>query len=254
MKQIVCVVFLCWACFSAKAQVSLCLSTDKTTSLVFPFAIKHVDRGTPSVLALQVKDVPTILLVKAGSKNFSETNLSVVTEDGSLYSFSICYDGNPAKLVYHLPIQLKTSIETYANGIIDNPKTVSGISDKKWAMQVEISGIYVKDNVIYYQLLLQNNSPIDYDIDVIRFYISDNQRSKRTAIQEVDLEPIHISGNTTIVKAANTSTIVYAFNKLTIPDAKFLGVQIMEKNGGRHLSMKISNRKLMQAIPLPDLK
>jgi hypothetical protein len=48
--------------------------------------------------------------------------------------------------------------------------------------------------------------------------------------------------------------LVFALEKFTIPDAKYLAIQIMEKNGGRHLSMKINNRKIMQAIPLADLK
>jgi len=48
--------------------------------------------------------------------------------------------------------------------------------------------------------------------------------------------------------------LVIALEKFTIPDAKFLAIQIMEKNGGSHLSMKIGNKKIMQAIPLPDLK
>jgi len=53
------------------AQTSLCISTDKTTSLVFPFAIRHVDRGTESVLVQPIKEVPTILLLKSSFQRFS---------------------------------------------------------------------------------------------------------------------------------------------------------------------------------------
>ena len=62
------------------------------------------------------------------------------------------------------------------------------------------------------------------------------------------------ASNTTQVKANGTSSIVVALNKFTIPDAKYLAVQIMEKNGGRHLFMKVSNNKIMKAITLPDLR
>ena len=111
-----------------------------------------------------------------------------------------------------------------------------------------------KDDVIYYQLCLSNDSPVDYDIDLLRFYIRDEKRSKRTAIQENELKPLFIAGNTSQIKANSTSVVVVALNKFTLPDAKYLAVQIMEKNGGRHLSMKVNNRKIMKAIPLPDLK
>ncbi len=254
MKRFVCLAVLSWLFVSAKAQTSLCISTEKTTSLVFPFAILHVDRGTQSVLAQPVKESPTILLVKAATKGFPETNLSVVTEDGSLYSFMVCYDSNPVTSVYHLPINKSATLATYSNGILDNPNTIRGIKDHKWRIDGEVSGIYIKADVIYYQLYLANRSPIDYNIDLLRFYIRDKKKGKRTAVQENELKPLYVSGNTKQVKANSHSTIVVALEKFTIPDAKYLAVQIMEKTGGRHLFMKINNKKIMRAITLPDLK
>src|SRR5690606_8514354 len=110
---------------------TLCISTDKTTSLVFPFSILHVDRGTKDILVQQVKDADHILLVKASAKNFSETNLSVVTEDGSMYTFAINYEENPAIWVYNLP-EIKASMATYAHAIIDNPRVLRGVGDHSW--------------------------------------------------------------------------------------------------------------------------
>lgn len=254
MKRLVCLVLLGWLFVTVKAQTLLCLSTEKTTSLVFPFAVLHVDRGTQSVLVQPVKESPTILLVKAATKGFPETNLSVVTEDGSVYSFMICYDNNPAEWVYHLPVNKKGTLATYANGILDNPKTLNGIKDDSWDMQARVLGIYIKEDVIYYQLQLKNESPIDYDIDLLRFYIRDKKKGKRTAIQENDCIPLYTAGNISQVKANSTSCVVVALDKFTIPDAKYLAVQVMEKNGGRHLLMRVSNKKIMKAITLPDLK
>ncbi len=254
MKRLVWLALTSLFFVSLKAQTSLCISTEKTTSLVFPFSILHVDRGTQAILAQQVKESPTILLVKAAEKGFPETNLSVVTDDGSVYSFVVCYDNNPATWVYHLPINKYATLATYANGILDNPRTMHGIKDEQWDIQAMVSGIYIKNEIMYYQLNITNNSPVDYDIDVLRFFIRDKKKGKRTAIQETDLKPLHISGNTSQVKANSTSSIVFALDKFTIPDAKYLAVQIMEKNGGRHLSMKVSNKKIMHAIILPDLK
>jgi len=254
MKRLVWLALTSLFFVSLKAQTSLCISTEKTTSLVFPFSILHVDRGTQAILAQQVKESPTILLVKAAEKGFPETNLSVVTDDGSVYSFVVCYDNNPATWVYHLPTIKFATLATYANGILDNPRTMHGIKDEQWDIKAMISGIYIKNEIMYYQLNITNNSPVDYDIDVLRFFIRDKKKGKRTAIQETDLKPLHISGNTSQVKANSTSSMVFALDKFTIPDAKYLAVQIMEKNGGRHLSMKVSNKKIMQAIILPDLK
>jgi len=70
----------------AFAQQPLAITTDKTTSLIFPFPIKYVDRGTKDILVQPVKENGNILLVKAATKQFTETNLSVITGDGQYMS------------------------------------------------------------------------------------------------------------------------------------------------------------------------
>lgn len=244
----------CLLFVSALAQSSLCLATDKTTSLVFPFSIRHVDRGTKDLLVQQVKETDNILLIKAASKNFPETNLSVVTADGSIYSFVVCYDSKPSVWTYNMPVHYKATVATYASGIIDNARRMRGGKDRQWDMEVEVTGIYIKDDIIYYQLQLSNESPVDYDIELLRFYIRDKNKNKRTAVQENELMPVYMAGNTTQVKARNNNTIVVALDKFTIPDAKYFFIQMMEKNGGRHLQVRITNRKIVRAVSLPDLK
>jgi conjugative transposon TraN protein len=254
MKRFICLLISIWLLPFAKAQTLINISTDKTTSLVFPFGIAHVDRGSESVLAQQVKEMSTILLVKAASKDFRETNLSVVTEDGSLYSFLVRYAPNPAEWVFHLQANQNTTIAGYANNIIDNPSTVFRIRDYSWNVVARVKGIYIKDDILYYQLSIENKTPIDYTIDLIKFSIRDKKKGKRTALQENELTPKYIAGNTTLVKANSETEFVFAMDKFTIPDAKYLSVQIMEKNGGRHLNMTIKNKNIMKAIPLPDLR
>jgi conjugative transposon TraN protein len=176
-----------------------------------------------------------------------------VTGDGSVYSIAVSY-GETSSWIYRFPVQLKTFVSTYANSILDNPKTIIGIKDASWDMIAKVIGIYIKDDVIYYQLDLQNQSPIDYDINFIRFYIRDKKKAKRTAIQEAEITPLYVAGNISCLKANTHNSIVVALNKFTIPDAKYLAIEIVEKNGGRNLLMKVNNRKIIKAISLPDLK
>ena len=248
------VILLCVIGPVAIAQRPLSITTDKTTSLIFPFSIKHVDRGTKDVLVQPVTENEKILLVKAAVRQFKETNLSVVTEDGNVYSFTVRYADQPEGFIYELPADRKANVATYAKGILDNKGIVKGIRDKSWNVHASVIGIYIKDNVIYYQLLLCNNSAIDYDIDVLRFYIRDKQQGKRTAAQENDCIPLYVAGNDKQVKAYNFSIVVVALEKFTIPDAKLLRVQVMEKKGGRNLQLRIGNSKLVKAVMLPDMQ
>ncbi|WP_205514346.1 conjugative transposon protein TraN [Longitalea arenae] len=272
MKQFVMLIFVCSISLFALSQpvaLRMGITTDKTTSLLFPAAIRHVDLGTPDVLAQQVKEAENLLLVKAGQADFKETNLTVVTADGRLYSFKVVYDPSPSMLVHRLSacaaannaditfqgeLLKPQDLEAYCKGILDNHRTMRGIADASWDVMARVDGIYIKDNVIFYQLLLFNQSTINYDVDFIRFYIRDKKKSKRTANQELEVKPLHVAGNTTSVEGMSRSIVSFALQKFTLPDAKYLAIEIMEKNGGRHLRLRVNHRKIVRAQVLPNLQ
>lgn len=253
MKKLMSLLCLCMAASSVIAQVSLSVATDKTTSLIFPFPIKYVDRGSKDVIVQPVKEDERILLVKAASKQFSETNLSVVTGDGHVYAFTVNYAAQPTAMVMHLPPQKKSTISSYANSLLQHPpKRIRKV--EKGTVTARVSGIFIKDDVLYYQLEIHNHGPLDYTIDLLKFYLADKKKSKRTALQENELVPLYIAGNTQTVKAYQFSVIVVALEKFTIPDAKLFSIQLMEKNGGRHFLLKLYNHQLLKAKVLADLQ
>jgi len=43
---------------------------------------------------------------------------------------------------------------------------------------------------------------------------------------------------------------VFALDKFTIPDQKQLTIQLMEKNGGRHMELNVQNKAIVRAKPL----
>ena len=250
MKLLILLLLICSACF---AQTPLSITTDKTTSLVFPFPIKYVDRGTKDVIIQPVKEAENLLLVKAACKDFPETNLSVVTGDGNVYTFTVTYSQNPRELILHLPPNKNANISTYANILLNNsPRRIVRVEHSKVISKV--SGIYIKDDVIYFQLEIHNHSPLDYDIELLKFFIVDKKKTKRTAVQENELIPLHVAGNKGKVKAYNFSVIVVALDKFTIPDAKFLRVLMMERNGGRHFNLRVYNNQILKARILPDIR
>jgi conjugative transposon TraN protein len=255
MKQFVCLT--CALCFvvSLSAQMpSLCISSNKTTSLIFPFPIKHVDRGHKEIIVQQVAEAENILLVKAASPDFSETNLSVITSDGSLYSFEVCYDPAPLVWVYQLPVQKQATMTAYANAVLVHQPVIKSLDHGKWNMHLRLTGIYIKGDVLYYQLSIQNQSSLDYSVDGLRFSIKDRKVAKRTSIQEIELHPLLIAGNATLIKAHDVTTIVVALEKHVIPDKKMLVVDVVEKGEGRSLTLRVSNKHILGATPLPELK
>ncbi len=117
-----------------------------------------------------------------------------------------------------------------------------------------MDGLYIKDEVMYYRFNLQNQSNINYGVEQFRFFIRDQKKSKRNAVQELEVKPLYIHGDTTVIKGQSEHVFVFAVSKFTIPDKKYLAIQLMEKNGGRNLQLKIGNRKIVQAQPIPHLQ
>ena len=242
----------------------LSITQNKTTNLIFPYAIKSVDRGSREVLAEKAKGVENILMVKAARENLKETNLTVITSDGELHSFLINYMSNPPLLNISFSREdtveeLKPLLPSGSNEaalkitsvkLSKRQKTIYGVNDSKYQVQLRLNGLYIEKDKIYYQIEVKNRSNINYDIEKIRFFIKDKKKIKRTASQEIELDPLYVHGDTTVVHAGLTNILVFALAKFTIPDKKYLLVQLMEENGGRHLQLKVHNRTIINAQPV----
>lgn len=244
--------------------LKLGISYQKTTNLIFPYAIKSVDRGSSDVLVQKAKGVENVLQLKSAKDSFQETNLSVIAGDGLLYSFVLHYASQPTVLNLELvnkpmgyqPIAIFSAeqdnqkrILTTSEFISAKKATLNGPSDRKASVGMCLNGLFIKEDIMYYQIELENNSNISFDIEQLRFFIRDKKKSKRTASQELEQVPMHIHGNATIIHEQSVQILVVALQKFTIPDKKELIVQLMEKNGGRHISFKVKNKHLMHSIP-----
>ena len=120
-------------------------------------------------------------------------------------------------------------------------------------MRFRLNGLFIHDNVMYYRIKMVNRSNINYDIDQLRFFIRDRKKAKRTATQEIEIKPLYVQNDTPTVRGQSQHIFVVALPKFTIPDQKYLAVQLMEKNGGRHLEVDIHNKALVRATVLPSL-
>jgi len=240
------------------------ITCTKTTNLIFPFSIVNVDRGSKDVLVQKVTGAENILQVKADKPNFSETNLSVITADGNLYSFIVDYLNEPPQLnivfqkdtlnsskneqvIFSQKNNNADELNTIAHNVFNSGKTIHGLKDKHEAMLLSLNGLYIHNDVFYLQLALKNKSQVSYDVNAIRFFIRDRKKSKRTALQETEIQPLYSYGNDSNIKGKSSQVCVIALPKFTLPDYKYLLIQVLGKNGGRELHIRVKNRHILQA-------
>ena len=81
---------------------TLSISDVQTTTLVFPYDVVSVDRGTPDVLTQTLEEVVNVVKVKAADDQLDLTSLTVITSGGMVYTFRVRYDRYPTTLTYNL--------------------------------------------------------------------------------------------------------------------------------------------------------
>jgi hypothetical protein len=111
--------------------------------------------------------------------------------------------------------------------------------------------LFVKDEVFWLEFTIRNNSKLSYPIELFRMYIKDKEAARRSSQQEVELLPLY-ADTLSIVPAKKKKPFLIALSKFTIPDNKVCLLEMFETNGGRNLTIEISNRQLFLAKTIPD--
>jgi conjugative transposon TraN protein len=237
------------------------VSFSMTTSMIFEYPVVNVDRGSPDLIAQKVTEVDNILQLKAGRRDLSETNLTVITADGSLHHFYVRYSDHPETQVYRISEGLidarfdrsRTDIEyeIATDRILSHRASGVIAKDKGFRITFAVRGIYVHDDMLFLRVFLRNKSNIKYHIQSLRFFVRDTKKLKRTSSQEVELEPMYVRNENKSINGHGSADVVFVFEKFTIPDSKSLDIELFERNGGRNLKVHIGNHAIVKAERLP---
>ena len=253
---------------------------DKTVHILFPAPVRYVDLGSPNLIAGKADGAENVIRVKATVKNFhNETNMSVITEDGSFYTFNVKYADEPLLLNVEMADFLhdgsavnrpNNAQEIYLKELgsespmlvhlimksvhRENRRIVKHIGCKRFGIQYVLKGIYVHNDLLYLHTEIRNSSNVPFDVDYISFKVVDKKVAKRTAIQEQVLFPLRAYNYAVRVAGKKSERTVFCLQKFTIPDGKQLVVEMNEKNGGRHQTFTVENEDLVQAETINELR
>lgn len=252
---------------------------EKTTHIIFPAEITYVDLGNENLVAGLADGAKNVLRVKSAFKSFKqETNLSVITEDGSYYTFNVkfakeplllsiemtdfLHDGesvnrpNNAQEIYlerlgsESPMLVKLIMKSIHK---QNKREIKHIGSKRFGIQLLLKSIYANNGLLYFHTELKNTSNIPFDVDFVSFKIVDKKVVKRTAMQEQILEPLRAQNYVVVVPAKSSERTVFALEKFTIPDDKQLVIEVSETEGGRHQSFVVENEDIVRANVIDEL-
>ena len=250
----------------------------KTVHILFPSPVTYIDIGSMDIIAGKADGAGNVVRVKAAVRNFTtETNLTVITEDGGFFSFDVHYAENPAVSTINISAPKQTTVESGSTqpepaptegrvllqevgrekpatvkrvlGDIyrQNRMDVKGGRTKKYGIGVEVLGIYVHNDVIYIHTMISNETNISFEVDARQFIVADRKLAKRTAQQQTPLDILRVCNDPTVVRGHQRQRTVFALQKFAIPDDKVLLWEIIERNGARHQTVEVPAKELLAA-------
>lgn len=252
---------------------------NKTTHVIFPSEIVYVDLGDENLVAGLADGAKNVLRVKSAVKSFkTETNLTVITDDGCFFTFNVKFAKEPLLLNIEMtdfihdgeavnrpnnaqeiflerlgqesPMLVKLIMKSIYK---QDKREIKHIGSKRFGVQFILKSIYTNNGLLYFHTELKNTSNIAFDIDYISFKIVDKKVVKRTAMQEQVLEPLRAQNYVTVVSGKKSERTVFALEKFTIPDDKQLVIEVAEKEGGRNQSFVVENGDIVRANVIDEL-
>ncbi|MFV8363549.1 conjugative transposon protein TraN [Flavobacterium sp. ZT3P35] len=242
---------------------------DKTSHLLFPSGIRYVDLGSTNLVASKADDSGNVLRVKAFVRDFEEeTNFSVITEDGTFYSFNVSYNSCPRVTNYSFTKTQKSDHERNSKPILfkelgtNSPNLVDELMEeiykqdkhfikqigtRKFGIEFLLKGIYINDDKFYFHTQIKNSSFVSFPIDFINFKVIDKKKAKRTVVQEVIKHPIRVYSAIDEVQGKTVSRNIFVLDQFTIADDKVLRIELHEKNGSRLQVLEIKNSHLLNS-------
>ena len=252
----------------------------KTVHIIFPSAVRYVDLGSNWIIAGKADGAENVIRVKATTEGFpGETNFSVICEDGSFYSFNARYAHEPEMLNIEMkdflengdttdfshtrmniyfrelgnesPLLVKLIMQSIYK---EDRREIRHLGCKRFGVQFLLKSVHSHNGLFYFHTETRNRSNVAFRTDFIRFKIVDKKVPKRTAIQERVIDPVRSYNEVLVTEGKSDVSTVYAVPQFTIPDDKLLVIELFEKDGGRHQTIRVENADLVAARQINELK
>jgi conjugative transposon TraN protein len=266
---------------SVRGSYPLEISYAKTTHILFPSKIIDFDAGSEAIMAMVPETVRNVLRVKSDNRGFhEETNMTVFTEDGGLYSFLVRYNEHPEVFTLDIAGNSGSDIQTTdrlgigqgkfsgfllpegryseeflastSQKVLVQKNFIRHTGARKSDIQAKVRGIFLgSQRVLYLKLELKNRGYLPYQVDFIKLFVKDGNRMKRMAAQQIEVPALAIHPDPIgTVLGYQKKELVLAIPFQTLEDKKKLEVEVYERSGGRHLTITLTNEHLLRARPL----
>ena len=238
-------------------------NSSKNVALFFPKPIRQAITGTTRFLFTYNREKPQhfgLLQAHPGP----ESNLLIVTEDGSLYSYILAYSNTLPQFNYFItnkesignetPLQpipkslinttdsitnRVTYLRKFSDYIGNNPKRPLATNSTN-DIQLQLRKPVYYGSETYLALEMSNYSGINFEIEYLAIYRISGSKKRKASLQRIPLEPIYIHNKPDTIFHGVKYHFIYVVPKFVLTEKERLQVGIHERNGSRKLQLTTS--------------
>jgi len=229
-----------------------------STHFIMLDAVKYSDISTPSV----VGDIPikNILRIKPLTDSVGILGYVTIATERQLITFELIYTTDLRKACKQYEVgktqnyqhpdvklsehEMQSISETVLRRKSSNKRMV-----EKNGIKFILNNVFVATDHYFFDVTIQNQSNIAFNIDQIRFKIEDEKLTKATNFQQIEMNPTYQYNHT--ADFTKTYRNVFVFEKFTFPNDKIFTIELAEKQfSGRAEVLKIKYSDILGAESL----
>lgn len=271
-------IFLCGIAFAprlcsaqATAQTPIILDTiyandQKNVALFFPEPIRQGITGAENFVFTYNREKQQYFGLLQATPG-KESNLLVINQNGSIFSYIVRYKKQLSTLNYFIPksssignekpiVADSVKVDTpkaamdnqayyyqkFCSYLIDRKQRIGRIKKRNEGIVVSIENIVFDKEELYFVIQIENKSSLDYDLNFLNFSIQARQKGKKKSLQTLLKEPVFKYNVPLKIKENETARMVYALPKFSIGNDRRAILELNEKNGERDIELKVSHR------------
>ena len=262
---------------SANAQQvdTIKISNITTTHIRFSSEIKYVDLSNKVLAAKIVEGSRDIIALKAKEPFDFITTMSCLEANGAMHTYLVRFEEYPKQLVIEegssnrpvasekpqssggenfsgTPYPTSSNLPVNASILeqaLQQPKSLYHIGSKAYGISIFCDNVFIKDDVMYVVLNIENKSATTYSLSEPRFSIESKKRTKRGLVYEKQVFPKNILGMEPIAPNIQ-SKMVFSFDKISVLQGQVFRAYFYESGGTRNYVITFSEKDINKAITL----
>jgi len=246
----------------------------KNVALFFPEPIRQGITGSENFVFTYNRETQQYLGLLQATPG-KESNLLIIGNSGSIFSYIIRYSEQLEKLNYFIPStkSIGNEIPEISGKNIDTDENPAGISEienrlagtqtyyqnfssrllkskprigrvkkRSEGINLKLENIVFDKEELYFIIEIKNGSPIDYELNFLNLSVETRKNGRKKSIQKLVLEPVFKYNLPGKIPKGKRARFVYVLPKFSIAGDKVVVIDLKELNGERDLKLRLRKR------------